>query len=156
MDAGLGIAVDGAGAAYVTGYTTSTNFPVFPVPGVVQTNISGDTVLSVYKGDIVGNFKTPYTDAFVTKLDTNGLGVYSTYLGGELSESGVDIAVDGTGAAYIVGYTESARTFLISNRVATARCTNNICGAPAVVTNITTAPLLVATYAVTNDLGFLK
>jgi photosystem II stability/assembly factor-like uncharacterized protein len=156
LDAGTGIAVDGAGAAYVTGYTTSTNFPVFPVPGVLQTNISGDNVLSVYKGDIVGNFGSPYPDAFVTKLDTNGLGVYSTYLGGELSDSGVDIAVDGAGAAYIVGYTESALTFQISNRVETARCTNNICGTPDVVTNITTAPLLVAVSAVTNDLGFLK
>jgi photosystem II stability/assembly factor-like uncharacterized protein len=156
LDAGVGIAVDGAGAAYVTGYTTSTNFPVFPVPGVLQTNISGDNVPSVYKGDIVGNFESPYTDAFVTKLDTNGFGVYSTYLGGELSESGVAIAVDGTGAAFIVGYTESVLTFLISNRVETARCTNGVCGAPDVVTNITTAPLLVAVYSVTNDLGFLK
>jgi photosystem II stability/assembly factor-like uncharacterized protein len=156
LDGAIGIAVDGAGAAYVTGYTTSTNFPVFPVPGVVQTNISGSNVLSVYRGEVFGNFGSPYTDAFVTKLDTNGLGVYSTYLGGELSDSGVDIAVDGAGVAYIVGYTESVLTFLISNRVETARCTNNICGAPEVVTNITTASLLVAVSTVTNDLGFLK
>ena len=155
LDAALGIAVDADGAAYLTGYTTSTNFPVFPQPGVVQTSIAGATVLSVYKGEIVGTFNSHYPDAFVTKLDTNGLGVYSTYLGGELSESGVDIAVDSTGAAYVVGYTESMLTFLVSNRVETVRCTNGICGAPKVVTNLVTTPLLVASLTFTNELGLI-
>ena len=156
LDSAIGIALDPSGSAYITGYTTSTNYPVFPVPGVLQTNISGDTVLSVYKGDIVGNFNSTYSDAFVTKLDTNGLGVYSTYLGGELNESGVDIAVDTTGAAYIVGYTESVLTYLVSNRVEIARCTNGICGSPVITTNLDTPRTLTASYTFTNDLGFLK
>lgn len=159
LDAALGIAVDADGAAYITGYTTSTNFPTsadFGNPAAFQPAIAGDTVLSVYKGDIVGNFNSTYPDAFVTKLDTNGLGVYSTYLGGELSESGTDIAVDATGAAYVVGSTESALTFLISNRVETARCTNGVCGTSTAVTNITTASLLVASSVVTNELGIQR
>ncbi|MBK7997664.1 MAG: SBBP repeat-containing protein [Verrucomicrobia bacterium] len=159
LDSAIGIAVDTDGAAYITGYTTSTNFPTsadFGNPAAFQPEIAGDTVLSVYKGDIVGNFNSTYPDAFVTKLDTNGLGVYSTYLGGELSESGTDIAVDSTGAAYVVGYTESALTFLISNRVETARCTNGVCGTPTAVTNITTTSLLVASSTVTNDLGIQR
>ncbi len=165
LDAALGIAVDATGAAYLTGYTTSTNFPILPNLGVVQTNISGDIVLSYaryrdpkgdYKEEIVGSFNSHYPDAFVTKLDTNGLGVYSTYLGGELSESGVDIAVDSSGAAYVVGYTESGLTFLVSNRVETARCTNGVCGAAVVTTNLVTPRFLTTGYTVTNDLGFLK
>lgn len=154
LDAALGIAVDSMGAAYITGYTSSTDFPIFPVPGVFQTNISGSTVLSVYKGEVVGTFDSHYSDAFVTKLDPSGFGVYSTYLGGELGESGVDIAVDTSGAAYVVGYTDSVLTFLVSNRVETARCTNGVCGTPVTRTNLTTTPLLVAVSAITNDLGF--
>lgn len=169
LDAALGIAVDAAGAAYITGYTTSTNFPTsagFGGPAAFQPDIAGDNVLSYdewydyYAGkerkEIVGSFNSHHADAFVAKLDTNGLGVYSTYLGGELTESGTDIAVDSTGAAYVVGYTASALTFIISNRVEIARCTNGICGQPVVTTNITTAPLLVASSTVTNELGLLR
>lgn len=159
LDAAFGIAVDTDGAAYITGYTTSTNFPTsadFGSPAAFQSQIAGDTVLSVYRGDIVGNFGSTYPDAFVTKLDTNGLGVYSTYLGGELSESGTDIAVDSTGSAYVVGYTESVLAFVISNRVEVARCTNGVCGDAVVSTNVTTASLLVASSTVTNELGLLR
>ncbi len=61
-DRGDGIAVDAAGSAYVTGYTTSTNFPT----------------QSPYQATIQGNY-----DAFVTKLTPAGNAlVYSTYLGG--------------------------------------------------------------------------
>jgi len=156
LDAAFGIAVDADGAAYLTGYTTSTNFPVFPQTGVVQTNIAGENVLSIYKGEVVGTFGSPYPDAFVTKLDANGLGVYSTYLGGELSESGAGIAVDASGAVYVVGYTESALTFIVTNQIQTVRCTNGICGAPVTTTNVTTALRLVASSTFTNDLGYVK
>ncbi|HEY1203956.1 MAG TPA: SBBP repeat-containing protein, partial [Bryobacteraceae bacterium] len=88
IDVGTGIAVDGTGAAYVTGNTSSTDFPVkFPVQ---------DT----YGG---GN-----ADAFVTKLTPAGNAlVYSTYLGGSGFDQGFAIAVDGTGSAYVAGSTES-------------------------------------------------
>jgi photosystem II stability/assembly factor-like uncharacterized protein len=47
-------------------------------------------------------------DAFVTKLDSNGRAVYSSYLGGSGSEEGRAIAVDAQGAAYVTGITGSA------------------------------------------------
>jgi len=76
------IAVDSAGAAYVTGYTDSTNFPV--TAGVVKP-ASGGSV-----------------DAFVTKLNAAGNAiVYSTYLGGAGDDRGFSIAVDGSGNAYV-------------------------------------------------------
>lgn len=142
LDGAIGIAVDAAGSAYITGYTTSSNFPAFP-PSVFQPAIAGQ---------IVGGFNSRYADAFVTKLDTNGLGVYSTYLGGELTETGVGIAVDAGGSAYVVGLTDSVLTFLITNQVATIRCTNGVCGGPKYVTNITTTPLIFSSAVVTNHI----
>jgi|GEM_PF-2074936 len=83
-----GIAVDGGGNAYVTGWTTSTNFPT----------------VNAYQSD------RGLTDVFVTKLNAFGNGLeYSTYLGGNLSsEEGWGIAVDGDGNAYVVGKTNSS------------------------------------------------
>jgi adhesin/invasin len=86
-DRGFGIALDDTGAAYVTGYTTSTNFPT-QLP-LQQTNHGNN-------------------DAFVTKLNATGNAlVYSTYLGGTESDQGNAIAVDSTGQAYVTGSTQS-------------------------------------------------
>ncbi len=90
-DAGLGIAVDGAGRIYVTGYTESADFPRLSA------------------------FRRPagVADAFVTKLNPNASGtaslVYSTALGGTGRDEGHAIAVDAQGQAHITGFTESAR-----------------------------------------------
>jgi hypothetical protein len=89
-DYGYGIAVDGENAAYVTGLTTSTAFPV--TPGALQTSGGGTTL-----------------DAFVAKLDADGSSlVYSTYLGGTGAEAGRDVAVDSAGHALVAGYTYGA------------------------------------------------
>jgi len=86
---GRGIAVDGSGNAYVTGYTESTNYDV--TPGAFQTDGGGF-----------------YPDVFVTKLNAAGTAlVYSTYIGGSGDERGHAIAVDGSGNAYVTGYTFS-------------------------------------------------
>ena len=87
-DDGYGIAADAAGNAYVTGDTSSTDFPT--TPGAFQTSLGGST-----------NSK-----AFVTKLAPAGSLAYSTYLGGG-ADSGLAIAVDGVGDAYITGNTSS-------------------------------------------------
>ncbi|MGZ8846483.1 MAG: SBBP repeat-containing protein, partial [Pyrinomonadaceae bacterium] len=86
-DWGEGIAVDGAGSAYVTGYTYSPDFPV--TAGAFDTAGSG-------------------LDAFITKFAPNGASlVYSTFLGGWGREQGQGIAVDRNGNAYVTGLTES-------------------------------------------------
>jgi hypothetical protein len=94
-DSGYGIAVDVDGNAYVTGYTTSNNFPT--TPGAFQPAISGP----YFSGGIP-------QDAFVTKFDPAGSVVYSTYLGGSYDDSGVGIAVDAAGNAYVTGGTASS------------------------------------------------
>jgi len=86
-DSGGGIALDSAGCAYITGSTSSTDFPT---QNPIYTYTGGD-------------------DAFVAKLTPTGDAlVYSTYLGGSSLECGRSIAVDSVGCAYVTGYTESS------------------------------------------------
>jgi hypothetical protein len=88
IDAGQGISVQ-EGRAYVTGFTSTVNYPTTP-----------------------GAFDTTYnlfTDAFVRKLNVSGSALtYSTFLGKRSSDRGFGIAVDGMGRAYVTGATASA------------------------------------------------
>jgi hypothetical protein len=90
-DRGLGIALGPNYAAYLTGVTDSTNFPV--TTGAFQTT-----------GNAAGV-------AFVTVVDTLKSGAsslaYSTYLGGSGGDRGNGIAADPAGNAYVTGTTAS-------------------------------------------------
>ena len=106
-DQGYGIAVDSSGDAYVTGVAYSTDFPV--TPGAFQTT----------------NKSVGGSNAFVSKINPTGSSlVYSTYLGGSsgldipfhginaldgtnASDIGTAIAVDGSGSAYVTGFSTS-------------------------------------------------
>jgi uncharacterized protein (TIGR03437 family) len=91
-DATIGIpdiAVDAAGSAYVTGGTASRNFPV--TSGAWQT---------AYGGGLM--------DGFVAKFDVLGSAlVFSTFVGAAGTDAGMAVAVDGTGAVYVAGQTDS-------------------------------------------------
>ena len=92
----VSMAVDSAGNAYVTGGTTSNNFPT--TPNAFQT---------FYKGSS-GNQMLKVGDAFVAKLNPQGTAlVYSTLLGGSSDDVPSSIAIDSAGIAYIGGYTSS-------------------------------------------------
>ena len=83
----LGIAVDASGNAYVTGSTSSTDFPT---ASPLQPAFGGNS------------------DVFVAKLNAAGAAlVYSTYLGGSEFDIGLGIAVDASGNAYVTGVTRS-------------------------------------------------
>jgi hypothetical protein len=94
-DVGLGIAVDAAGNAYVTGATDSPNFP---------------TPLGFDMGFNGGQ------DVFVTKLNATGTAlVYSTFIGGSSHDQGFAIALDVLGNAYVTGSTGSFFDFPIQS-----------------------------------------
>jgi Beta-propeller repeat len=97
-DLGEAIAIDGSGDAYVTGSTTSPNFPML---NALQTGNAGCTTTST-------GVQTCTADGFITKLNPTGTGlVYSTYWGGSSANSGLAIAVDSQGECYVGGYTDS-------------------------------------------------
>jgi len=95
-DEGNSIAVNAAGHAFVTGSTSSSNFPV------------KNAIDASYNGN---------TDAFVTKVWATGGGLhYSTYLGGSVGPSatnpgqdaGLSLRLDSSDNAYVTGYTRSS------------------------------------------------
>jgi len=87
------MAIDGSGGVYLTGSTTSIDFPL--AGAGPQNNLKGENT----------------SDAFVLKLVTSFPGTeglfYSTYLGGAGVDTGAGIAVDARGAFYITGSTRS-------------------------------------------------
>ncbi|GEM_PF-1625519 len=87
-DYGEGVAVDGAGNAYVTGYTQSGDFPS---SGGFDATLGGSQ------------------DAFITKVAAAGSSLaWSSYLGGSGSEKGRDLALDGSGNIFLTGETDSS------------------------------------------------
>jgi len=87
-DLSKSIALDASGNAYITGYTSSTNYDV--TSGAFQTTFAGGY------------------DVFVTKLNVTGTALlYSSYIGGSGDDRGFAIALDASAYAYITGYTKS-------------------------------------------------
>jgi hypothetical protein len=86
-DAVFGAALDSSGNAYLSGGTTSANFPTLNAFQAARSGVVGD--------------------AFVTKLSSSGGLLFSTFLGGTGDDAAAAIALDGAGNIYISGYTQS-------------------------------------------------
>jgi Beta-propeller repeat len=95
-DTAAAIAIDAFGDAWITGTTVSPNFPT--LFDALQNQFHGEVDLGPLR----------FGDAFVAELDPAGSTLlYSTYLGGAGVDYGNAIAVDGMGAVYITGFTQS-------------------------------------------------
>lgn len=109
MDCAYSIAIDNSGCAYITGRTSSWDFPT--TPNAFDNSFNG-AINYLY-----GLYWSVMDDVFFSKLSAEGsMLLYSTYIGGsgaigfewDSNEAGYAIAVDDSGNAYITGYTESA------------------------------------------------
>ena len=82
-----GIAVDGTGSVYVSGYTDSTDFPLATL----------------------GSLPAGATHVFVAKLDSTGSNlVYADYVGGNGQDYGYAIVLDSANEMYVTGSTNSS------------------------------------------------
>ncbi|OGL47626.1 MAG: hypothetical protein A2161_11625 [Candidatus Schekmanbacteria bacterium RBG_13_48_7] len=87
IDDGQDIDVDSSGNAYITGTTSSNNFPT----------------RTAYQGSFIAAVGM----VFLAKFNSTGTPVYSTYFGGTVYDSGYGVAVDSSGNAYITGTANS-------------------------------------------------
>ena len=87
-----GIAIDGQGAAFVGGYTTSPNFPVVNVPGNMCSSIQSTNQL----------------DGFIARVNAAGSALdWSGLLCGNADDAIRGVSLDGAGNVWFAGYTGS-------------------------------------------------
>lgn len=95
-EAGIDIAVDAGGRAYVAGRTSSTDFPVAgqtPLQSALSTPAPG----------------APDYDSYVAAIDPIGSSlIFSTYLGGDGADGSEALALDAAGHVFVTGFTGSS------------------------------------------------
>lgn len=129
-----GVATDASGNAYVTGFTTTMNFPV--TSGAFATTSPANPLSDV---------------GFVSKFSGSGSIAYSTYLGGQVFSMLEAIAVDATGSAYVTGYDSANDNFPI---VTTSICDPSVSacsGAVIAKLDPTGATLVYSTFLGTSN-----
>ncbi len=134
------LGIDSSGNVYVTGQTTSQDFPV---AGAFQEEYGGGT-----------------SDAFLFKLNPNGTGLaYSTFLGGRSNDTGNIVRIDSQGNAYVAGFTRSD-DFPVTEGVLQPNYRGGLADAFALKMNPAGSSLLYSTYLGGNrqdearDIGF--
>jgi Beta-propeller repeat len=108
FNVGIGIAVDSAGNAYITGTTNTIDFPV--TSKALQTTYGGTTDLPNGVAGCIDflNGTFPCGDAYVVKLNPTGSAItWATYLGGSTADIGHSIKLDAKGNIWVGGYTQS-------------------------------------------------
>ncbi len=132
IDVGNGIAVDSKGSIYVTGETSSTDFPT--TKGTLQptdpNNVNG----------------TMGESAFVSKYNSSGTLIYSTYLGGSTDSQGGNpttfgnaIAVNSSGNAFVTGFTSAHGSIPPNSTSFPTKPASTGCGTPITPTNCSDA-----------------
>ena len=106
VDRGLAIAIDSSDGVFVTGDTSSIDFPILNAPQPIW----GVASLGLSSAELEATAAFTYPDAFVTQIINSGTYTYaySTYLGGAFADAGRGIAADSAGNAMVTGNTGSA------------------------------------------------
>ena len=130
-DFGNGLVVDGSGNAFIFGAIFSSDFPI--TPGAFQT--------------VNYTWGKGVASGFVSKLNPAGTAlVYSTCLGGSRASGPFALALDGSGNAYIAGWTQAVDFPVTPGAFQTANHTRF--GANAYITKLNSAgtALVYSTY----------
>ena len=96
------IVVDAALNMYIAGSTKSSDFPITPQPATTPPP-------AAFQGTLKGT-----ANAFITKLDSSGAIVFSTYLGGDGVDYPAGLAVD-TSSNVVVGGTTTSTNFPVQS-----------------------------------------
>ena len=128
---GYGVSVDASGNAYITGYigvgldddygdmfltkydtngnklwTEQLDSSSYDKGCGVSVDVSGNVyVTGETDGSLDGNTSAGYADMFLTKYDTNGTKLWTEQLGTTSGDYGIGVSVDGSGNAFVTGYT---------------------------------------------------
>lgn len=105
-DIGTAIVLDKSGNIYICGATASSNFPIVnPLPQGGQFHGLGGEPIR-HETDLVPEWEPG--DAFVAEFDpTGGKLLFSTFLGGSMSESALSMVIDPSNNLYVGGCTVS-------------------------------------------------
>ena len=129
-----GLTLDSSGNLYVVGSTNTTNFPT-----------TSGAFMTTYPG--ASNNYIP----FISKFDTSGAIVYSSYFGGSGDADASAVAVDSTGSAYVTGYDQGSDSFPITATTICNPNTQNCNGIVVTKFNPTGSTLTYSTYLGENN-----
>jgi Bacterial Ig-like domain (group 3)/Beta-propeller repeat len=126
------VSVDGSGDAYLTGTTQDTNFP---------------TTAGAYTTVLPTKTTSGSTSAFVAKINPTGAAlVYSTYLGGNQTDTSTAITIDSAGEAYVVGSTTSTNFPVTQGAIQGSREASNVQSGFVTKLNAPGSALVYSTY----------
>ena len=99
---GTSLAIDQNDNIYLTGYTTSPNFPTQVLVGAYNVGVGGG-----------GGFG--YEDSFIIKFNSSGARLWATFFGGNYATHAMSVVTDASNNLFLTGFTNCDTGFPIQN-----------------------------------------